>query len=952
MDRAVSEDEESGWKPDRIPLNATPLVTLIVQRVMSKVSKLVEKIPASRLISVEKIVTSVVTPFVADRLMGYFSPYRIPDTELNQMTSSFYRFGKLVERVAATGQQTGVFPNPEMAAVKFEFDRWLWRAQKSSSDPPPRPSCYPCQMIRGWCAKRLARAVDDLRPLDLGLLASLQKGAKQAWPSVSQEFVVKTLEGHRDAMSRQPTKLDSDFEATLRKVAEEVFCLQRWRDHRIPFEPRKFLPTQSATLECSRQEGGGFSLCEPLIPLPLPNTEKEEVVVSTVGSSTWAKPSGFIRPGLLVEYHHALNDVRQRNFESLMHQHEESQERWLVYDAIHGVSREGGLRPVAIREPAKCRMVTCGNGALYGLLQPLQGYMLDCWKAVPNSTMTRDQDLTERVTSMLREMKSVLRRDGIGERMVPWGQHFDVDCDLRVVSGDYKSATDLQFADCTRCVVDVLETVPNIQGFYVRLARESFSPGELCYRGLLTKRESRELSEMTDDYVKHALASGRSLDDQFDHDLEVMELEFYHRHPHAHCVRTEGQPMGHPLSFPILCTTNRAVLSHAIKLWALQALAEDDDRRRASVTRDTRLYVGQKILSTCIVNGDDILFTCPEGLIQSFYRAAALAGFHISIGKNYVSKPGGFCLINSQFFRLYKDHAIRVGYLNQNLFEGSLKSQGSEGPAYHHGREVSELSPEGMCEPINRVIELYPPAISVLPRYMSRLKTLISRTCRWEPNWFLPVSLGGLGIRPEFGPRWRDAEGNATPYHATREQRLIAAQCYHDPDYAVWAKTGVIPARNELEWEKLPEKVRGRHKSFGEWLEATTASPDALKQQRCCRMQQKILRGAVQTAFKPLLQRGERLPPRWAGCLARDQSYEPEDPVLGRMMTVMRWCDLIAKDDSRKISILRPLRKGRLKPMSHAKLVEAASARWVYPVLSCLPQLPAIRMPVLDLYSL
>ena len=99
--------------------------------------------------------------------------------------------------------------------------------------------------------------------------------------------------------------------------------------------------------------------------------------------------------------------------------------------------------------------------------------------------------------------------------------------------------------------------------------------------------------------------------------------------------QTNGQLMGHPLSFPLLCMINYAgvlkCLSQGLKLGIL---ADSDEV--------------ELIKSMVIINGDDLMFPCPPALVPIFEQCALDVGLTPSLGKSYTSRY--FAMVNNVQF--------------------------------------------------------------------------------------------------------------------------------------------------------------------------------------------------------------------------------------------------------------------------------------------------------------
>jgi hypothetical protein len=224
----------------------------------------------------------------------------------------------------------------------------------------------------------------------------------------------------------------------------------------------------------------------------------------------------------------------------------------------------------------------------------------------------------------------------------------------------------------------------------------------------------------------------------------------------------EGQLMGHPLSFPLLCVINLAVYFHAIKLWYESGDFTEDRRRKANLLR-----------SNVLVNGDDMLFMSPPDFFPFFQKVADDAGFKLSQGKNYCSPHT--CMMNSQVFTVNSDSMKRVGYFNQKLLcKSSLKDGESLALPTQISREMSKM------------VSLSPWVNAAVPAVLSRWKKDFKGW--FQPNWYLPVHLGGFGMDRQFGP---------PNISVSRTQRSIAAQFVKDPKLALYHMAGMtIPLKD------------------------------------------------------------------------------------------------------------------------------------------------------------
>jgi hypothetical protein len=140
----------------------------------------------------------------------------------------------------------------------------------------------------------------------------------------------------------------------------------------------------------------------------------------------------------------------------------------------------------------------------------------------------------------------------------------------------------------------------------------------------------------------------------------------------THVTQTNGQLMGHPLSFVLLCMANKLVY-----------------QRFADVCQIPDECRG------CLVNGDDMIFLAPPGLRDKFLEISGSIGFQESFGKNYESKRFG--MINNKIFKksIREGEMVveEVGFMNCKIVAGfSLKTGESQATPDAVGREITRMS--------------------------------------------------------------------------------------------------------------------------------------------------------------------------------------------------------------------------------------------------------------------
>ncbi len=198
-----------------------------------------------------------------------------------------------------------------------------------------------------------------------------------------------------------------------------------------------------------------------------------------------------------------------------------------------------------------------------------------------------------------------------------------------------------------------------------------------------------------------------------------------------------GQLMGHPLSFPILCVINLAALIASLNRGVEEGKLSREDK--------------SLILSMTKINGDDILFPCPKWFCAMWEKTTSEVGLELSVGKSYASES--FAMVNNTMFKMVSASEYelgarneRLGYLNQKLILNySLKSGESSQSPLEIGKAVQEMmkycpAARSFMYDVRRNRTNFPIALqSQTGQKMIRL-----------PNLFIDSKLGGLGIDPAF----------------------------------------------------------------------------------------------------------------------------------------------------------------------------------------------------------
>jgi len=269
-----------------------------------------------------------------------------------------------------------------------------------------------------------------------------------------------------------------------------------------------------------------------------------------------------------------------------------------------------------------------------------------------------------------------------------------------MVSGDYKAATDglhrLLSEACVKALSEIFRFSPDVEEIFLRgltghVIEYSVSGGSLGVRSLQGKRVKWSVEQQN------------------------------------------GQLMGSPMSFPVLCIVNAAVTRFSLE---------------QSLGRSLTL-----IETAMLINGDDILFTVPDlDSFQLWCATTRRAGLVTSVGKTYVAEK--WCVINSTIFTLtwradwfgvLRCLASQVPVLNMGILMCRNVKSGKDmrdtaaayGPGDLRGLFYELLS--GWVGDDRRRILTY--ALKAWKPVLDEAK----RMCPGQ-HWFIPRDLGGLGL--------------------------------------------------------------------------------------------------------------------------------------------------------------------------------------------------------------
>ncbi len=401
-------------------------------------------------------------------------------------------------------------------------------------------------------------------------------------------------------------------------------------------------------------------------------------------------------------------------------------------------------------EPLKVRLITKGDAASYYASKPLQKGLWGYLQNYPQFSLTgRPLNKVDLIDILHREEKVQLDEEFNG-----W------------VSGDYKSATDLLDLRMTTIIFESI------------LDRSDYSDEE---KEMLRRVIFKSVLHYPTFYDR------KRLDDKA---VPLPEEEQVIENP---TVQKNGQLMGSPLSFPILCYAN------IIAYW--KSLEEYTSRR----------FKLQDL--PVLVNGDDILFRSNSEHYTIWKRCVGEVGLQLSVGKNYFHSS--VLTVNSEFFFHRGGREFeKIPFLNVGLLIGSQTI-----------KERQRTLPLG--QQYNQVVHGSKTPTRTHRRFIhyrrSQIETVTTgynpRTKKLGPgkyNFFYPPELGGFGAEAP--------EGLSYPPTETPEQVAYASYCFEEQAKSIKAnklpKTGtrIIPD-NDI--KPINQAVVKRRTTYQLWPKTT-----------------------------------------------------------------------------------------------------------------------------------
>lgn len=421
--------------------------------------------------------------------------------------------------------------------------------------------------------RRKARCVNkSFKVKECSIFYTLFQGLKKGLLPIRPDQVDSSLLDHKAALTKNPsisTETRRDLEDLLWgsfKGLRNVWAKSR----RMP----ETLLSNKATVDCGMGKGGqvGFVCESDLSALEgnRPGLCQKLNVDYTVHYSL-----SFARDSLLGHFRSTHTCEEGLRYGPLFFAESEIREALKYYKYGRG---DPLVQPAVVLEPLKGRIITKPRAGDYLGLGKLQKSLWSAIQKYPQFCLTGRPVTPEDIYKVLGDWS-------VGKK---------------VNSGDFSGATDNLKGEISEMVLDFLLEESDIGAADQLLIKKSFLNSVI-------------------DYSQQPIAASPK---------EVSFVSLYQKWKctlQGQVPQTNGQLMGHLLSFPILCIANYLIFRLVYKRMG---------RRQPKV----------------LVNGDDILFTCYPEEYSLWCQTTAECGFFPSLGKNLFSDK--IAQINSVLFKI------------------------------------------------------------------------------------------------------------------------------------------------------------------------------------------------------------------------------------------------------------------------------------------------------------
>lgn len=571
-------------------------------------------------------------------------------------------------------------------------------------------------------------------PKNLAIMTSFLM-IKRGWSHLGIPSLVKTLVGHQADLTREPEPLTAELSGAIRDAVHGV--LRGVQLDKDPLQKVK-LPLKACASTCGVDGGANAAIACLLGPVLTANViENSTIFAETRNFDDFTRRSTIqlitarekenrellkargvrLNPDVLKQFdvtygpevNEGLPPAPRMNLVQIDSM--ENSAKREVFDKIETARQllSDVIEPsllinyvTCIAEDCKFRIITAGNALVNASLATLHGHLQKCWAATPYYT-----------------------GPGWEQRVLEWAPVFSIKGELFIWhSVDYKSATDNLNRWSTHAAS---EAVLEFLSEYLPEDFKTFLGGATI---VYPKDKSIEK------YFKWTKnAAGQNVPPLLKESI----------------LQTNGQLMGHVLSFPLLCMINLATLQLANKRAVAEGLMSQED--------------SDKVMSRVLINGDDLLFAAPAWFVAYWEKVATSLGLTTTVGKSFSSPT--FAMVNNVFYSMVSDplqwktgkRNQIVGYLNQAIIYGK-----------NRGVQLEELSPddlEATSPPSNYLGRTFREMAERLPVGLaSEYLDGFLRASPWPdrfgsrivvPHPRIAASAGGLGLLKDQVPeRWND----------------------------------------------------------------------------------------------------------------------------------------------------------------------------------------------------
>ena len=542
--------------------------------------------------------------------------------------------------------------------------------------------------------------------------------SKRAAAPVSDRVVFHNLLKHRKSMNRRDPleeegadDLSSIFWSGLTEEAERISdALSNSRFSRRLRTPElhRYTASNNASLESSRSDGGQKSYLrktsgretawgDETAVLGIPELLRMEEIRDTQGMDNTS--------GQTISIYGHLPD---RDLLRRLIQEQDPLGEHVPLPVLHA-------EIAVVLEPLKVRTVSKGPAVEYDGAKPWQKAIHTVMKGMPQYRLI---GRPARATDLM----------DVRDATVIFCRTHDLPMDeFQWLSVDYSSATDgISKSASSAAMRGNLKFLSGTNPGYCRVLESTLAPHMIHYPLLKGKMREFDVDQLEalerDGIVSYSEEKGRVK-------IQIRET-----------MQTNGQLMGSPTSFPVLCQINFVSVYTTWHLYLSERGWSEEEIREVDLFKWCRRM--------CLINGDDLVYLGTPDHWRIHQKVGRRIGLEFSPGKAYSHKS--YANINSTSYEFPLLGTPRVDhYLNAGLFYMNHVSMSRVGAA--RSDNVEEAPATAV---INTLLRGCRPEmkIPILKRYLTLNRERINGETRGR-NLFLPTSVGGMGVDAPIG--WR-----------------------------------------------------------------------------------------------------------------------------------------------------------------------------------------------------